>query len=393
MANINLKDLKKVYYRNETVFGETYDGTDAYQEIKVSEVTLEKNTEKLETKYQTNDRILGMTTSTGRKTGKMTFKKNIDKTLLSNHSDLISMGLGNVEGTSVNETITVISDASGIVTLTIGVDWSVYVGEPVQITYANGSDSNFNIIESATPTTVTLKFALSNEQIANITVGDDLWLRKKVVLGKPNNTKSFQFILEFADGSIECLRGSGITSNFAITREGKGEISFEVQSAIAQNKLNKTTILVKPSGTITIEDVSKTIYFDFCLNYIGDPTNSYAPISKVSQTLELNVANTLSPQKMSGGCTNNIGGYTSLPTVTLDMGFLRTEQNMLYMGSDYENIIGQIVFVSQSNFGFYVPYANFTNENTAYDNDYDGLQYHVDANSHSDYESILILPQ
>jgi len=393
MANVNLSKLKKVYYKEETTWAETYNGTHSYQEIKVSETALEKNTEKLETKYQTNDRILANTTSTGRKTGKLTFKKNIDTTLLGNHKNLMSMALGNIETTPDNDTITAVSETDGIMTLTIDKDWSSKVGEAVRIIHSTGEHSSYNIIGSATATTVTFKFPLNDADVAKILVDDELYLLEKLVLGKPNNTRSFQFILEFADGSIECLRGCGITGSFSIVREGKGEISFEVQSAVAQNKLNKTTILEKPTGTITSEAIAKAVYFDFCLNFIGDPTDSYAPISKVSQTLDLNISNALTPQKMSGGCTNNIGGYTSLPEVGLELSFLRTEENMLFFGSDYESIEGQFLFCSQSTFGLFAPYINFTNENTIYDDEYDGLKYNGDINSHSDYESILILPQ
>jgi len=391
-----IKNYKRILYKEEASFGEAYNKASNFKEFLVADdFKLNRVGEKLETIYENKERQMNARTTTGRVTGDFSTTKNLDKSWLAKHSDLVNAGLGKVEGgTTSAATITAIATTSNITTLTIGADWSALIGLPVRITYTDGTVGSINIVESATATEVTLKIPFEATELAKIQAGDELEDMKRVSISKPQNTKTFQFIVEYDDDSIELLQGCGVQIQIPFNTEGKSTVPITIKSAKVSNLDSSGAVLDSVSGgTITTEGTYQAVYYDFILNYVSDMATTPAPKSVVAQQFALNIAQELQAWTHQGGGVNNILGWWTKANVTAEAFYNRNDTNLVLFGTDNENSGTQWVFLGQQQVAFYAPVANFTNGDADAVGEFDSLKYNVDVNHDTSSEPFIVLPQ
>jgi len=396
---MTIKNLKSVDYLIESTFAEPYVHGTARKEIKISELETEMPGEKLETKYLNKTRELNNTTATGRKTGKLTFKKPLDGALLAEHVELVGAGLGTVTSGVDLGTISAKATAANIVTLTVADASLVDIGDIVFVQDANGRAvlSMNRVMDNtgATATEIELEYPVSDEQYAWITATSDKLLSAETVkVSTPDNSNTFQFVVSYDDSTCEVFRGCGIQMQFELTNSGLTEISFEVMAAIAEDKDEFTKVLhTQPSGSITAEGTYQPIFINFQQTYLLD-TSIVTPVNLENnpQELKLNFGHILKPKLHMGG-SNNITGWYTEPSVTCTGGFDRTDKNLELFDKDLESAANQFMFMSQKNFCFFAPAARYTNSDKKYYNEFDIIEVNVDVNHDTIEEPLLILPQ
>ena len=406
-----IKELKSVYYKIEDYFAEPYDeSTNDWKEIKVMDLNPSKNEEKLEMVYANKTRKLQAKTRTGRRTGKITFKKGVDTSLIEKHLELISVALGAVNDSTATadaNTPPPVMGAPAIVGggfipnahyVTIGtdIDFTPFIGRGVKFEVGDDTVVPYNIIESATANTITLKFPVRDTHITAFLTGLDIDILKETVLGQPDTKTSFAFCMEYDDGSVEVFRGCGATAKLELNTEGLGVIDFEISSAIAGNRDNQCSnqgaFYSAISGTIDPEGEHLAVVYDFCDNYVSDLVDPVdAPKYLVAQVFSLSVANNLQKFVAQGGGTNNISQWYTEGIVTAEAEYAYTPDVLNLFGPANEASDKQYVYMSQSDFMIYSP-ANFTNE-TMGGSVQDTAKYNVDLNFSSTRECWLILPQ
>jgi hypothetical protein len=210
----------------------------------------------------------------------------------------------------------------------------------------------------------------------------------------PDMTSTYQFIVIYQDDTMEIFRGASAKGSFAITKSGKGEIDFEVQAAEVQSVDYDSHLPIKYdagfTGTITTEAAYNPIVFDFQTSQVYDFVNSEEKIDFPYQ-LNINFGNTIEPINKTG-CLNNIGGWYIKPSITADVDWERTENNLTLYTKFYEGNSNGMFFTSNADFGFYAPFAKFTNVDAKSIDSYDSLHCILNVNSWINSEPLLILP-
>jgi hypothetical protein len=385
---MSIKNLKTIYYRVEEAPNESYDKTKAFQEIKVSEYTLEGRTEIFETEILSHSRKLSTSKAGGRNTGSLKITKNLDLSILESHSDLLEAGIGTITSAGTNKTV------SAVTTTTITSSSTNYVaGDIIQIT-ADSIKFNNLLVLSADATTVTLRTALSALEVSQINIATVKTVRKQSTckIGSPVQGSTFCFVVRYDDDSVEVLRGCGVAGSFELSNSGHAKISFDIKSASVDWKDEFNNVYGIPTGTITSESAGgRPVKYDFKSSLLYDTVNSVDKIL-FPQKLSLKVAHTLENNELIGGL-NNINGFYTNPSVECEANFHYNGVNRLTFSDRYEDNTNQFYFCGQSTFAFYAPLCFFVASNPSEYNVYDSINVKMNINTSATSEPIVVLPQ
>lgn len=382
------KSLKTLLYKKETSFGEAYDNSATFNELKVSDITVNRVSTKLETKFLNADRELNNTTSTGIVTGKASTSKPLDASFLNNHLDLVESGFGElVQAYSVGEVVSAINGT----TITVA-DGSAYaVGDQIAVGVAG---SNFytgiNEIVSINSNDLVMKYPISLEQQAQVTVGTDTAI--KVPVFSPAKTKdtTFQFVCIYSDDTIEVLRGAKASLSFSIPQKGKVDTKIEILSASIASETDAGVPLVKPNGTVNLEGDYNTIFINFINTFVYDAITS-AQKKVCPYKFDLKVDHKLTPEELECGL-NNIGGYYSKPDITSTIEVGRNEANLLTFSRLHEANDNNFLYLSQGNLALIAEKARFTNLDLGYTGEFDNIKLNVDVNFSTSKRFLVAFP-
>lgn len=385
---MSIKNLKTIYYRAEEAPNEAYDKTKTFQEIKVSEYTLEGRTEIFETEILSHSRKLSTSKSGGRNTGSLKITKNLDLSILESHTELLESGIGTITSVGTDKAV------SAVTTTTISALSTNYVaGDIIQIT-ADGVKYSNLLVLSADSSTVTLRTALNLIEVAQINIATTKTVRKQITckIGSPIQGETYCFVVRFSDDSVEVLRGCGVAGSFELSNSGHAKISFEIKSASVDWKDEFNNIYAIPTGTIIAESAGgRPVKYDFKSSLMYNPS-SPSDLILFPQTLSLKVAHTLENNELIGGL-NNINGFYTNPSVECEANFHHSEMNRRILSDQYEDDENQFYFCGQSTFAFYAPLCFFVAANPSEHNVYDSINVKMNINTSATSEPVVVFPQ
>jgi len=401
----NIKQMKSLAYKVEDSFGEVYDntvvagamGVSGFQQIATSEIEVTRAPEDLVTLYQNKSRVLDEDHASGRDNGGFTFKKNLDRALMKNHKIILGTSLGTLVPAIATKEVGQI-DATGN-KLTFTGDLSGFaVGDFVQFVSDDGVYYAINRLETATASEGDLEFEVCNDEKSRIDgkhgeLHQVSYLRPSV----PDMAKTYQFVVTYQDDSVEVFRGASIKGSFNITKEGKAEIDFEVQSAKVQSINEDTGVaLTTLVNTPTAEEAQNPIIFNFQTSTVYDFKNSVYK-TDFPYALDIQFGNTIEPIKKTG-CLNNIGGWYIKPSITGTIDWERTPTNLVNFSKYFEG--GKDtggtdckLFTSNKDFAFFSPYVKYTNQDAKSVDSYDSIHTMINVNSWVNSEPLIVLPQ
>lgn len=382
-----IKQIKSFHYLLETDTNQAYDKTKTYNKIVVSEYTYTARQEKFEIAQMSSVRKLSNRQATGRKTGDLKLTLPLTTSLLTNHSEIIKAGLGDLTSASSTTPVT------GVTEFTITASSTSYAeGDIIQIT-ADGHQFKHQLVVSSDGTTVTVRNGLTDAEIAHITSASTKTVKKlsKCKIMSPVQGKTFTVVLTYSDNQVEVLRGCGVSCNFDITTTGEAKFNINFMAASADYKDEFNNIYEPITGTIVSETRGKIIHYDFQSSLLYDIEN-IEDISLFPQKLELKIAHKLEKNELQGGLNNIVGFYTD-PDFTCTANFHYNSVNRAIFSDVNEDNEDQFYFCSQPTFSFYAPHCSYVGANPADFNVYDSINVTMVTNDIEDYEPIVVLPQ
>ena len=385
-----IKNLKKVVYGEESIFKEAYDATAAKKEIKTADLDIKIDSVKLETTYTAIDGELSPTTSTGRKTGHLTFTKPIGKAALTNHEALIQAGLGQTDAQS-NEYSVIVTKTSNKELISTE-DFAD--GEIVFFDFdgAGGAGySSFYVIDTFTTGTKVASFLtpINAVDYAKITATTTKMKSAKTITpAKTDFDKSFCFAVQYDDDSMMIFRGASLAITFEVVKEDKLVLNFDIMSAFAGYKDESGDIYTKVTGTITDEIEDNMVYADFKNSYVYDVTTS-AEKEVCPYSYGLNIGHTLVKNEFLCG----IKGWYSKPEITGEIEFSKTPANEITFDEDNEANANNFLFFSQENFAIYAEHARLTNANLGAMEEFDTIMLNTDVNHSTTKKLRIVFPQ
>ena len=371
-----LYDVKSVAYQSANYSDYMSAIGTAFQEILIQKdgMTLDTKAENAEftelngTRYTDGERI-GI-----RSIGSLKFTKNVDTSLLANHSDLIEAGLGEI------------IDSAAVITVTGGKG-------SVATPFLSGTTTGINvgdIIYNATygyfivaSIIAGQSFVVTNPLTAEVTNGTAFSSPKKINITNPigNCSKTFNFVISLHDGKFIELLGCGVTCELTPVFEKQLTINFTITSP------EIVTVDTTPiTGGLTAETKGVPIICNFTSSLI---TTGGVGVVYYPANFELGLTITSEPMRYIGG-RNNIQGYMSRssikPKITFDtdstsrgmVSTNRTERKYTFCGTSFSICLeaAKLTLIEQS----------------MNNNNHDSIQCEMDANYKASTISYLVLP-
>jgi len=385
------KNLKTVYYQKETSFGEAYVANGTWQEIKVSELTTNRESEKLEAKFLNATRELNNTTSTGKVNGKASFTKPLDASFYNNHLELTEMAFGKLEQLIFDDPAGEVHAVASYEVVTVDDGTKFTVGDIVQIGRGTtGLATSVNEVLAISANDVTLKYAMSDDEKNAITINDDKLIKVPVFSPSETENASYCFVTVFDDNSVEVMRGAVASMSFELARDGKLDMKLDIMSADIASEDASGTALVKPLGTLTSESENDIIYVDFVQTWIHDATTG-ADKQICPYNFSLKINHELIAEKSLCGL-NGITGYYSKADITGEIEYGRTPANLITFSKKNEANVKNHLWLSQSTLAIIAEGARFTNLDTGYTDELDNIKLNVDVNYSTTKKLLVVLP-